>query len=109
MAENIKVLAQANPLAATLTDAYVVPTATNAVISSIVVVNRDPVATVFRISVAVAGAVDSDEQYLYYDLPISGNDTFAATLGITLDEDDVVRVYAFLATLSFNFFGTEID
>lgn len=109
MAETIKVLAQADPAAATLTDAYTVPAATNAVLSSIVVCNRDPAATVFRISVAVAGAADSNEQYIYYDLPISGNDTFIATIGLTLDETDVIRVYAFLATLSFSFFGTEID
>jgi hypothetical protein len=40
---------------------------------------------------------------------IDGNDSFAATLGITLATTDVVSVYATLATLSFNLFGQEIS
>lgn len=74
-----------------------------------VVANRSAIATSFRVSVSPAGAADSDEQYLYYDIAIPGNDTFAATMGVTLAATDVVRVYATLATLSFNFFGVEIS
>lgn len=107
MTNTIKVLGQANPSAATLTDAYTVPGATTATVSSIMVANRSSVATAFRISVAVAGAADSNEQYLYYDIAIPGNDTFAATLGVTLAATDVVRVYATLATLSFQIYGVQ--
>jgi len=57
--------------------------------------------------VAVAGAALATKQYLYYDVAIGGNDTFMATIGITLATTDVVRVYATLATLSFNLFGIE--
>ena len=102
-----KALGQSNPVAATLTDIYTVPAAKYAVISSIVVCNRSAVATSFRVSVAVAGAANDVKQYLYYDVPIPGNDVFVATIGITLAATDVVRVYATLATLSFNLFGTE--
>jgi ribosomal protein S2 len=102
-----KVLGQLNPLAVTLTALYTVPASKEVVTSSIVVTNRSAVATSFRISVAVAGAVDDNKQYLYYDISIPGNDTFIATIGITLAATDVVRVYATLATLSFNLFGTE--
>jgi len=108
MAEVLKNLGQANPLAATVTNIYTVPTATSTVISSIVVANRSATATSFRISIAVAGAADSVAQYLYYGVVIPGNDTFAANLGITLTAADVVRVYATLATLSFNVFGSEV-
>ena len=108
MAEVKKVLGQSAPLAATLTDAYTVPASTEAIISSLVVVNRGNAATFFRVSIAIAGAVDDVKQYLYYDLVISGNDTFIATVGLTLAATDVIRVYATLATLSFNFFGVEI-
>lgn len=104
-----KVLGQSNPNATTLTTLYTVPALKYAVISSIVVCNRSAVATSFRISVAVAGAIDDNKQYLYYDILISGNDTFVATIGITLATTDVVRVYAALATLSFNLFGIEED
>ncbi len=108
MPETLKVLDQTVPSAATLTDGYTVPAATSAVASTITVVNRSAVATAFRISVAIAGAADTVAQYLYYDMPIDGNDSFAATIGITLAATDVVRVYATLATLSFSLFGTEI-
>lgn len=109
MAETIKVLGQSNPSAATLTDAYTVPGATSAVVSSITVANRSATPTAFRVSVAVAGAADSNEQYLFYDVPIAGNDTFTATLGVSLATTDVVRVRATLATLSFNVFGIEVS
>lgn len=107
MAVTQKVLGQSKPGAASLTDAYTVPALTQATISSIVVANQSSVATSFRISIAVAGAVDTPAQYLYYDIPINGNDTFVFTGGITLGAADVVRVYNTLATLSFNIFGVE--
>lgn len=108
MTDFLKVLAQSNPLATTLTDAYTVPADTSTVISSLVVSNRSATDTAFRVSVAINGAVDDLSQYIYYDIPTPGNDTFVATIGISLSEGDVVRVYATDATLSFSLFGTEI-
>lgn len=99
---------QSNPLAAKLTTLYTVPAGVGAVVSSIVICNRSSTATSFRIAVRPAGAAISNEQYLYYDLAIAGNDTFIATIGITLATTDVVSVYATLATLSFNLFGQEV-
>ena len=107
MATTQKVLAQTKPSATTLTDSYTVPAATQATISTIMVTNQSATATSFRLSVAVAGAADDTKQYLYYDIAIPGNDTFAATVGITLAATDVIRVYNTLATLSFNIFGVE--
>ena len=107
MADTSKILAQSIPSAATSTDLYTVPSATTTVASTICVCNQSATATTFRISVAVAGATLATKQYLYYDVPIGGNDTFMATIGITLGATDVVRVYATLATLSFNLFGIE--
>ncbi len=108
MAETRLVLAQADPMATTLTDFYTVPGATQVVCSTLVVANRSAVATTFRLSVAVAGAVDATKQYIAYDAAIAGNTTVSFTIGITLGAADVVRVYATLATLSFNLFGVTI-
>ena len=108
MANTLKVLSQTNPGAATLTDSYTVPGATSATVSTITVANRSATATSFRISVAIAGAADNNVQYIAYDVPISGNDTIGFTIGVTLAATDVVRVYATLATLSFNVFGVEV-
>lgn len=107
MATVLKVLGQAKPSATTLTTLYTVPADTTATISTITVCNQSATATAFRISVRIAGAADTPAQYLYYDVAIAGNDTFAATVGITLAATDVVSVYNTLATLSFNLFGSE--
>jgi hypothetical protein len=107
MADTYKTLAQSNPAAATLTDAYTVPGATSVIVSTITVANRSATPTSFRISVAIAGAADANQQYIAYDVPIGANEAIALTLGITLAATDKVRVYATLATLSFNIFGVE--
>lgn len=107
MATTLKVLGQSNPLATTLTDLYTVPALTSTVCSSIFVCNRSAVATSFRIAIRPNGVAISNEHYLYYDLPIPANDTFTATVGLTLGNTDVVSVYATDATLSFNLFGQE--
>lgn len=108
MADTLKVLSQTAPSATTLTDSYTVPGATSATVSTITVCNRSSNSTSFRISVAPAGAANSNQQYIYYDVPIAGNDTFACTFGITLAATDVIRVYATAATLSFNIYGVEV-
>ena len=108
MAIAFKVLGQSAPAAATLTTLYTVPALREAIGSTIKVCNRSSAATSFRIAIRIAGAGISDEQYIYYDAPIPGNETFAATVGFTLGATDVVSVYATLATLSFNLFGQEI-
>ena len=106
MAETYKILGQTSPLAATETALYVVPAATAAVISTVVVCNRGVAAT-FRVSISPSGAATDPKDFLYYDLPIVDNDTFAATFGLTLSATDVVRVYSSSTDLSFNIFGTE--
>jgi hypothetical protein len=107
MADVIKVLGQLNPAATTLTTLYTVPTATSATASSIAICNEAAVAGTFRVSIAVAGAADNVKQYLYYDQALYANDTFIATIGITLGAGDVVRAYASSATMAFSLFGLE--
>lgn len=102
-----KVLGQSAPSAATLTTLYTVPAATQTTVSTITVCNQSATATSFRVAVRPAGAAITASQYIYYDVIISGGDSFAATFGITLAATDVVSVYATLATLSFSLFGVE--
>jgi hypothetical protein len=108
MADALKILGSLAPAAATSTLLYAVPASTSTTISSITVCNTSATATSFRISVAAAGATLATNQYVYYDQSIDGNSTYTATIGITLAATDVVRVYATLATLSFNAFGVEV-
>lgn len=106
MAATNKVLGQSAPNATTETTLYTAPS--QAVVSTMMICNRSTTPTTFRVSVGVAGAATENKQYLYYDLTIAGNDTFAATIGMTLAATDVVRVYAGTNTLSFTLFGQEI-
>jgi hypothetical protein len=107
MADTYKVLGQINPSAATLTDGYTVPASTSTIVSTITVCNRSATPTSFRISVAVAGAADNNIQYLAFDVAIAANEAKSFTYGITLATTDKIRVYATLATLTFNIFGVE--
>lgn len=108
MVDTVKVLGQIAPAANALTTAYTVPAATSATISSIVICNTNIDASSFRISIRVNGASDTIQQYLYYDLPITGNDTFIATCGFTLSAGDIVSVQGGEANLTFNIFGIEL-
>ena len=100
-------VAQSKPSATTLTDLYTVPSLTSSMCSTITVCNQSSTATAFRVSIAPSGAADASSQYIYYDVPIGGNDTFATTLGFPLATTDKIRVYATLATLSFSVFIQE--
>ena len=108
MATIYKVLGQSSPSATTETPLYTVPSATSAIGSSIIIANRSTTVASFRVSIAVAGAATSNKDYIYYDLPIGANDTFIATIGITLATTDVVRVYSSNTNLSFSLYGSEL-
>lgn len=109
MAESIKVLGQLEAPATSLTALYTVPGATSAVASTLVICNRTTSNLTFRVSVAVAGAVDDPSQYIFYDKIVPKNSSIFATVGLTLGAADVVRAYASATGLSFSLFGTEIS
>lgn len=108
MAETLKVLGQVAPVASTLTTLYTVPASTSVSSSSIVVCNRGSKSDTFRVAIAVAGAADSVEQYIFFDKVLPKNDSVIATIGTTLAATDVVRVFAGTNDLSFSIFGAEI-
>jgi hypothetical protein len=108
MATTYKVLGQSAPGATTATTLYTVPSATSAVISTLVVANRAATVATYRISVRPGGASQANQHYLAYDVSVGGGDSTTLTLGITLAATDVVTVYGSTANLSFNLFGSEI-
>lgn len=110
MANAYKVLAQANLTTTSDTDIYTVPSATESVISTLVVANIGTVATTFNLAVRPNAETLADKHYLAKSVAIAGSDSTTLTLGITLDAADVVTVAAGTANaLSFNIFGTEIS
>lgn len=107
MADVIKVLGQVAPAATTTTTLYTVPNLNQTTVSSLVICNRTGGSLSYRVSVHVADAATDDKQYLYYDKTLAANETFSAVLGLTLNQSDVVKVYASNTGLSFNMFGVE--
>lgn len=108
MAAIYKVLAQSAPAATTSTDIYTAPSATSAVVSTLVVANRAAAPATYRIAVRPAGATLANQHYIAYDVTVGASDSTTLTLGITLATTDVITVYASTANLSFNVFGSEI-
>ena len=108
MAVSYKVLGQLEPAATTETTLYTVPSATEAVCSTLSVCNKAAAAGTFRVRIKINNAADDDKQFVIYDAPIAAKDTLLLTFGATLGAGDVVVVYGSSADLSFQLFGSEI-
>jgi hypothetical protein len=109
MPTTYKVLGQSNPSATTATTLYTVPSATQAVVSTITIANQTATAGTYRVAVRPVGATLAALHYVAYDVSLPGNATDTLTLGVTLGATDVVTVYASAATFSFNAFGSELS
>lgn len=109
MADTIKILGQTGSAANTEFTLYSVPSGKSAVVSSVMACNRGSTVSTFRLSASVAGAATTNKDYLFYDLPVGGNDTFTATVGISLATTDVLRIYSSNANMSFSAFGVEVS
>lgn len=103
-----KVLGQVNPSATTETDLYTA--AGQAVVSTIAICNQASSAATYRI--VVRPAADSSttaKHYIVYGATVAASDSTMLTIGITLAANDLIRVYASSANLSFSAFGSEIS
>jgi hypothetical protein len=86
-----------------------VPSATEAVISTIVIANRAAVSSTYRIAVRPNAATLANQHYIAFDVIVGAGDSTTLTLGITLATTDIITVYASSANLSFSAFGSVID
>ena len=84
MPQTHKVLGQSNPSAATLQTLYSVPSATQAIVSTITICNLASSATTYRLAVRPAGASIANQHYLAYDAALPANDAATLTLGVAL-------------------------
>ena len=109
MPTTYKVLGQSNPSATSATTLYTVPSATQAVVSTIVIANLTSTAATFRIAVRPGGATLANQHYVAYDITVGASDSTALTLGITLGATDIITVYASTANLAFSAYGSEIS
>lgn len=103
-----KVLAQVNPSATTATTLYTNPALTQTVVSSITVCNQAGTGGSYRIAIRPNGETLAAKHYIAFDRTIAANATETHTIGVTLDADDIVTVYASSVSISFNAFGVQI-
>lgn len=109
MAEVYKTLGQLDLTTTSLTDLYVTPTDTEAVVSTIIIANRAGNSTTYSIAIRTNGDSISNKHYIAFGVPLGANDSTTLTLGITLAATDVVSVLAADDNaVSVNMFGTEI-
>ena len=108
MATSYKVLGQISPSAASATTLYTVPSATEAVISCLVVANISTSTLSYRIAVRPNGDVLDNKHYLAYDTVIAPNTSTIYNIALCLDAGDVITVYESGADLSFSAYGSEI-
>lgn len=100
-------LGQVKPAAGILTALYTVP-ASKACTGRITAANRSTGSTTLRVSIAVNGAADSEEQYVAWDQPLPGYESLTS-LPIVLNAGDVVRVRSASGNVAFGMTGIEID
>lgn len=108
MANAYKILGQVADASANDVELYLVPTSTEAIVSTIVVCNREAANNTFRIATKTDNSAVANTDYVAYDTVIAGNDTITLTLGITLQAAAEISVGASDANVTFQAFGTEI-
>lgn len=108
MATTYKVLGQLSSTTSAVS-LYTCPSATQTIVSSIVISNREAAENTFRIILRPNNETLADKHYLAYDTPIAANDVVALTLGITMDASDQLYVLGSDTNLTFQAFGSEIS
>ena len=108
MANAYKILGQVDDASANDVELYLVPASTEAVISTIIVCNRESADNTFRIATKDDNSAVATTDYIAYDTTIPANDTIAFTLGITLETGAEISVGASDNNVTFQAYGTEI-
>jgi hypothetical protein len=104
---NYRLLGQSAPSATTLTSLYTCGSGIQTVVSSISVANRGTVSATYRLAIRDDGSSIANQHYLAYDASIPANDSIILTLGIVLEQNDILSVFASNADLTFQAFGAE--
>lgn len=108
MANAYKILGQVADASLNDVELYLVPAATEAIVSTIVICNREAAANTFRIATKSDNSAVANEDYVAYDTSIAANDTITLTLGVTLQTGAEISVGASDANVTFQAYGTEI-
>lgn len=109
MATTYKILGQVEPAGTSSVDLYTVPSATQTIVSTLVIANTSGEAKTFRVFVREAGATAGTDNAIAYDTSLAANSQVAFTLGLTLQATDTISVRSETANaLTFQAFGSEL-
>lgn len=105
-----KVLGQSAPANTSNANLYTVPSATSAIVSTLVIANTTATAATARVFARIAGATAAASNAIIYDASIPANSTATFTLGMTLATTDIITVQTGTSNaLTFTAFGSEIS
>ena len=111
MAQTYKRLGAIAPAANTQTNVYVVPAATEAVVSTITICNQNASNALYSLAVMPSGAFaspSSNVNFIARDVLVPSLDTIILTIGLTGNAGTVFAGNTSLANVSFSMFGSEI-
>ena len=109
-----KILGQTLPTANTLSNVYVVPTSTSAIISTISICNQSSANANVDIMIRPINETLANKHYLIKGVTVPRADTMILSPGITLNASVIVAVNNAVVTgetaasVSFNVFGVEL-
>lgn len=111
MPQSYKRLGAIAPSANTQTNVYVVPTSTEAVISTITVCNQTASNASFSLIVMPTGSFaspSSNVNFIVRGAVVPAADTLVLTMGLTANTGTVIAANTNFANVSFAIFGSEI-
>ena len=109
-----KILGQTLPTANTLSNVYVVPTSTSAIISTISICNQSSANANIDIMIRPINETLANKHYLIKGVTVPRADTMILSPGVTLNASVIVAVNNAVVTgetaanVSFNVFGVEL-
>ena len=112
MAQSYKRLGAINPSANTQTNVYVVPAATETVISTITVCNQAATNASYSLIVMPTGSFASSANapdFIVRGAVVPASDSFILTIGLTVNTGTVLAANTSSPNVSFSAFGSEIS
>ena len=111
MPQNFKRLGAINPSANTQTNVYIVPAATEAVISTITVCNQSAVNSSFSLIYMVNSEYSAPApaaSFLIRGAVVPAADTLVLTMGLTANANSILAANTNSPNISFSVFGSEL-
>lgn len=111
MAQSFKRLGAINPTANTQTNVYVVPAATEAVVSTVTICNQSASNASFSLIMMTASEFNATapaSSFLIRGAVVPAADTLVLTMGLTANAGSVIAANTNIGNISFGIFGSEI-